>query len=229
MFLFKCKGVSMEKRTVILLLLFPLLVMVLFFWLDFNSYTKPYKTIPCEKNGIIFSITTFDGDTETEPFVKCLGHTWLSIDNQSGHSVYMKDYEIKNDEILTFSIWAITDHRGVVFNLEPNFILKFDRYVGRQSLSVNINESQLKTIEDYIDRNNKWHLGKNCSFWAIQLWNELVDDEFKLKTQALVYTPKRLQKSLREFDCVEIDKDFSRSKEIFFYQDGLKMELQLCL
>ena len=218
----------MKKRTRILLIFFFLLAAVLFFGIDFNTYKAQSRTIPCEKDGIVFSITTFDGDTETEPFVKCMGHTWVSIDNQSGRSVYMKDHEVKNGEILTFSIWAISDHRGVVFNLEPSFIRQFGRYAGRQSLSINIDASQLETIEEYIDRNDKWELGKNCSFWAFQLWNELVGDEYALKPQTLIYTPKRLQKSLREFDRVEIDKDFSRAKEIFFYQNGQKTELQLC-
>ncbi len=218
----------MKKRIAIWLISFSLLIAALCLGLDFNTYRAGSKTIPCADTGIIFSITTFDGDTETEPFVKCLGHTWLSIDNRSGHSVYIKDHEVANDEIVTFSIWAISGHCGVIFNLEPDFIQNFGRYAGRCSLSVNIDESQLETIGDYIDRNDRWTLGQNCSYWAIHLWNALVDDEFALKTQTLIYTPKRLQKSLREFDRVEADKDFSRSKGIFFYQDGVKTEWQLC-
>lgn len=114
------------------------------------------------------------------------------------------------------------------FNLESNFVSKCNRYVGRQSLSVNIEESQLKAIEQYIDKNNNWAIIKNCTFWSIQLWNEIVEDEFKLKTQTLVYTPKRLEKAFSEFDCIEVDKDFSRCGEVFFYQNGIRTELQLC-
>lgn len=218
----------MKKIKIIPLILVVLAVAAVSLGLDFNTYKEHSKTIPCEENGIIFSITTFDGKTESEPFVKCLGHTWVSVDNRSGHSVYVKDHEVKNGEMLTFSIWAISGHRGVFFNLEPAFIRQCGRYVGRQSLSVNIPESQLTTIEDYIDRNDTWKLGKNCSFWSIRLWNELVDEDYALKTQTLVYTPKRLQKAMREFDCVEADKDFSRAAGIFFYRDGHRTELDLC-
>ena len=220
-------GMGLKKIIVISEILFVLIAFSCFCF-DFNSYNRQFKTVSCDENGIIFSITTFDGENETEPFVKCLVHTWVSIDNRSDHSVYIKDYEIKKSETVTFSIWAISDISGLVFNVESNFISKCNRYVGRQSLSVNIKESQLKDIEQYIDKNNNWTIIKNCSFWSIQLWNEVVDDEFELKTQTLVYTPKRLEKSFCEFDCIEVDKDFSRCGEVFYYQNGIRTELQLC-
>lgn len=221
-------GMGLKKRTVMRFVLLFVLAAAFCFCFDLNSYTKQSKTVTLDENGIIFSITTFDGENETEPFVKSLGHAWLSVDNRSGHSVYIKDYEIKNNETVTLSVWAISEIAGVFFNLESNFISKCNRYVGRRSLSVNIEESQLKAIEQYIDKNNNWAIIKNCTFWSIQLWNEIVDDEFKLKTQTLVYTPKRLKKAFSEFDCIEVDKDFSSSREVFYYQNGIRTELQLC-
>lgn len=205
-----------------------LIIVILCCLIDFSIYQRQSKTIQYEENGIILSITTFDGETETEPFVKSLGHTWLSVDNQSGHPIYIKDYEIKHNEILTLSVWAISGHRGVVFNLEPNFIKKYNRYVGRQSLSINIKESQLNVIENFIEKNDNWKLSQNCNWWSIFLWNELVDDEYKLNTQTLLYTTKRVQKALNEFDCIEVNKDFSRSNQTFFYHDVNRMELELC-
>lgn len=218
----------MKKKVLTLRIILSLLIVVLCLWFDFNTYKPQSKSIPCEDHGIIFSITTFDGKTESKPFVRCLGHTWVSIDNQSGHSVRLKDHEIKNDEIITFSVWAVSGHRGLFFNLESNFIIQYDRYVGRQSLSINIDESKLRTIEDYIEDHHNWTLVKNCSCWAIQLWNQIVDEDYQLKTQTLVYTPQRLQKSMREYDCTETNRDFSRSGGIFYYQDGFGKEWQLC-
>lgn len=216
-----------RKMTMPLILLFTVAA-AFCLWLDFNSYESQSRTIPCEDDGIIFSITTFNGDSESKPFVKCLGHTWLSIDNQSGHSVYLKDHEIKHGEMITFSVWAVSDLPGLLFNLESAYISAYDRYAGRKSLSVNIEEDQLKIIEAYIDRSDKWTLSKNCSYWSVHLWNEVVDEMFRLKTQTLFYTPKRLEKSFCEFDGVEGDKDFSRAGRIFCYRDGVRTELQLC-
>lgn len=219
---------GLRKRIAMPLMLFLALAAAFCLWFDFNSYENRTRTIPCADEGIIFSITTFNGDSETTPFVKCLGHTWLSIDNQSGHSVYIKGHELRHDEMITFSIWAVSDLPGLLFNLEADYIEAYGRYAGRKSLSVNIEETQLKEIEAYMDRNGRWTPGRNCSYWSVQLWNEVVDEAFALKTQILLYTPKRLEKSLYEFDCVETDKDFSRAGHIFCCRDGVRTELQLC-
>ena len=79
-----------------------------------------------------------------------------------------------------------------------------------------------------MDRRDGWTLGKNCSYWCVHLWNALVDDEYRLKTQTLFYTPKRLERAFLEFDRVEVDKDFSRAGRIFAYRRGVRTELQLC-
>lgn len=218
----------LNRRFVISVILLSALAAVFCLWLDFHTYRSGSKTIPCEEKGIIFSMTTFDGDSESKPFVKCLGHTWLSLDNQTGHSIYIKDQEIKDNEMLTFSVWAVSDLPGLLFNMEADYISLYGRYAGRKSLCVNIEESQLETIEQYIDQKNRWTLLENCSYWAIQLWNEVVDDAFDLKTQTLVYTPKRVERSLCEFDCVEADMDFSRAGHSFFLRDGVRTELRLC-
>ena len=209
-------------------MLFLALVAAFCLWFDFNSYESRSRTTPCTDEGIIFSITTFNGDSETEPFVKCLGHTWLSLDNQSGHSVYIKGHELRHGEMMTFSVWAVSDLPGLLFNLEANYISSYGRYAGRKSLSVNIEEAQLEKIEAYMDRSDGWTPGRNCSYWSVQLWNEVADEAFALKTQTLLYTPKRLEKALYEFDCVETDKDFSRAGHIFCCRDGVRTELELC-
>lgn len=195
---------------------------------DFNSYDYRSKTVDCDKSGIIFSITTFDGENESSLFVKSLGHTWLSIDNRSGHPIYIKDYKIESGETVTFSVWAILDIGGIVFNLEADYISKYGRYAGRRSLSMNIDESDIKVIEGYIDENDRWTPGCNCSRWSLELWNKVAGDRLKLKTQTLLYTPKRVAKSFYEFDKIETDRDFSAAKGIFCYRDGVRTELKLC-
>lgn len=163
-----------KRKRRILLLLLPVLAVFLL-WFDFHTYRPHSRTLPAADSGIILSITTYDGDGESTPFVKCFGHTWLSIDNRSGSPVYIKDYELRHGEQLTFSVWAVTRLPGLLFNLEPTYISAHDRYVGRRSLSVPIESTQLKTIEEYMDRRDGWTLGKNCSYWSVHLWNALVE------------------------------------------------------
>lgn len=139
----------------------------------------------------------------------------------------------KRSPVRTMALFSLSPHSTVTvkprrFSNAEAYISTYDRYVGRKSLSVNIGEPQLKIIEAYIDQKDKWSLGKNCSYWSVRLWNEVVDEAFGLKTQTLFYTPKRLERSFCEFDCVEADKDFSRAGHIFCYRDGVRTELELC-
>lgn len=222
------KGASMKKKIAATVIIMILLIGAASLLIDFNIYEKQTKTAQYDREGLIFTLTTFNGDSESEPFVKSLGHAWASVENLSGRTVYLKDYEIKDGETVTFSVWATTGHRGVYFNTEPEFIRLYGRYVGRVSLSVNIDESELNKIADYIDNNDRWELFKNCTYWSVHLWNEVADEECRLKTPALVYTPKRLEKAMGEFDCVETDKDFSGAEGPFWYNGDERTELILC-
>ena len=39
---------------------------------------------------------------------------------------------------------------------------------------------------------------------------------------------RKIEQAFRAFDCVEVDKDFSRAGGIYCYKDGERTELQLC-
>lgn len=41
-------------------------------------------------------------------------------------------------------------------------------------------------------------------------------------------TPEKIEQAFSAFDCVEVDKDFSRAGGIYCYKDGERTELQLC-
>ena len=73
------EGWRLKKRTVTLLALVLALAAVLGLWLDFNAYESESRTLPCEESGLILSITTFDGESESTPLVKCFGHTWIPL------------------------------------------------------------------------------------------------------------------------------------------------------
>ena len=186
------------------------------------------RTLPCEDTGLILSITTFDGKSESRPFIKCFGHTWIALDNRTGHTVYLKDHAIQNGEMATFSVWAVSGLSGLLFDLEPCYIANYGRYTGRLSLSTNIGEEQLKGIEAYMEKHDTWTVDKNCSYWSIHLWNEVVGEDAALKIRGFVYTPEKIEQAFNAFDCVELDKDFSRAGGIYCYKDGVRTELQLC-
>ena len=38
----------------------------------------------------------------------------------------------------------------------------------------------MKVIEDYMEQHDKWTVDKNCSYWSIHLWNEVVGEDAAL-------------------------------------------------
>ena len=195
---------------------------------DFNTYRRKSKTIPQGDGGLVFSLNTFDGSTEGNFFVKCLGHSWISLENNLDHPIYIKDYALYPGQMLTVSVWGIGGHFGVGFNMESEFARKYGRYQGMQSLSATIDEAKLGVIEEYIAAHDYWKFTENCSYWSLHLWNAVMEDDFDMKTQTVLYTPARVQRSFAEYDCVETDKDMSHAGKAFFYLDGVRTELELC-
>lgn len=67
----------MKKRIIAWAVLFSVCAAALGLWCG-AAAGKAARTLPCEEEGLILSITTFDGKSESKPFLKCFGHTWGS-------------------------------------------------------------------------------------------------------------------------------------------------------
>ena len=95
----------MKKRIIAWAVLLSVCAAALGLWCS-AAAGKTARTLPCEDEGLILSITTFDGKSESKPFLKCFGHTWIGLDNRTGHTVYLKDRAIPDGEMVTFSVGA---------------------------------------------------------------------------------------------------------------------------
>ena len=95
----------MKKRIIAWAVLLSVCAAALGLWCS-AAAGKAARTLPCEEEGLILSITTFDGKSESKPFLKCFGHTWIGLDNRTGHTVYLKDRAIPDGEMVTFSVWG---------------------------------------------------------------------------------------------------------------------------
>ena len=150
----------MKKRIIAWAVLLSVCAAALGLWCS-AAAGKAARTLPCEEEGLILSITPFDGKSDSKPFLKCFGHTWIGLDNRTGHTVYLKDRAIPDGEMVTFSVWAVSGLSGLLFDLEPCYIANYGRYIGRLSLSTNIGEEQLKVIEDYMGQHDKWTVDRD--------------------------------------------------------------------
>ncbi len=103
----------MKKRIIAWAVLLSVCAAALGLWCS-AATGKAARTLPCEEEGLILSITTFDGKSESKPFLKCFGHTWIGLDNRTGHTVYLKDRAIPDGEMVTFSVWAVSGLSGLL-------------------------------------------------------------------------------------------------------------------
>lgn len=104
----------MKKRIIAWAVLLSVCAAALGLWCS-AAAGKTARTLPCKEEGLILSITTFDGKSESKPFLKCFGHTWIGLDNRTGHTVYLKDRTIPDGEMVTFSVWAVSGLSGLLF------------------------------------------------------------------------------------------------------------------
>lgn len=218
----------MKKKIVIIISISLIILIAAALLIAGNSYRAGSRKVHDGENTLIFSINVSDGKAESTPFVKCYGHAWISLDNQSGHSIYLMDKEIQDNEVLTFSTWAISSHMGVTFNLEPSFINQFARYPERKSVSIKIDESKLSEIEKFINENDRWTLFRNCTYFSVKLWNLIAGDENEIILRSPVYSPGTLAKAIDEFDTVRDGDAYLRSGDSYFYVDGKRTVLSLC-
>lgn len=63
----------MKKRIIAWAVLLSVCAAALGLWCS-AAVGKTARTLPCEEEGLILSITTFDGKSESKPFLKCFGH-----------------------------------------------------------------------------------------------------------------------------------------------------------
>lgn len=199
----------------------------LFLLLDLHVYRTGTRRSAAADGGLLFSVTAFDGAGESEPFVPSLGHAWAALDNRTDHPVRLNDRVLAPGEQLTVSVWAIGGHFGLYYDLEPAFIRQYGRYAGRRSIAMPIGEGQLRTIEAFLARSDRWTFLHNCSYFTVSLWNALADKDDRLPTQWLMYTPARLRRAIDEFARAESDMAFDRAGAPFFYLDGIGTELTL--
>lgn len=63
----------MKKRIIAWAVLLSVCAAALGLWCS-AAAGRAARTLPCEEEGLILSITTFDGKSESKPFLKCFGH-----------------------------------------------------------------------------------------------------------------------------------------------------------
>ncbi len=168
---------------------------------------------------VIVSIYAYDGKGESRFGLMNLGHSFLSFENISSETVMIGEYALAPTETVTISTWCLSDHFGVWYNIESNYIKYHDKYNGRYSVSMSIKKEKLKDAKTFISKNNTWLPTKNCTNFSIGLWNKLCEKDAKLETP-LIYTPKKLTDDIKRFETHEFNKEIFVSSKLGYFNNG---------
>lgn len=151
------------------------------------------------------SIFSFNGESESKLGLLNLGHAFLSIENISEENIELLNKTIKPNETITIGTWAVIEHFGVWYNIESNYILQHNKYDGRDSATIGINEKDIESIANFIAIKDKWNPLENCSHFALSLWNTVAESSEKINNP-FIHTPSYISKELKKFDSYQYNK-----------------------
>ena len=176
------------------------------------------ETIIKDTDTALLTIFTFDGKKESSFGLMNLGHSFLSLENISSESFKIGNVELSPGETIAIGTWSIKAHFGVWYNVESNYIADYNKYDGRLSITTGVSSEDIDTMSEFIFSHDYWNPLQNCSYFALNLWNEVVEDSEKLSTM-FIYSPSGIASQLREFKGIEENKELITAKK-FSYFDG---------
>lgn len=188
-----------------------------FFLAGCNDTTTVKETIVKESDIAILSIFSYDGGSSYYGIFN-LGHSFLSIKNVSEQDITLAGKTIDAGEEIYIGAWSLSAHFGIWYNIENNKIDIYGSYDGRVSVSTGISNEDVKVLSDFILNNDIWTPLKNCSCFAINAWNSVVEDTEKLNSP-LIYTPSNLKKQIKSFKNYETNKELAYCAGCGYFAD----------
>ena len=200
--------------SIVILILFS--VIMPFLLCGCTSEKNSRKTIIKSTDTALLTIFTFDGKKESSLGLMNLGHSFLSLENISDKPIKIANKTVSPNETIAIGTWSIQAHFGVWYNVESNYISDYNKYDGRLSITTGITDEDIETMTEYILAHDYWTPLENCSCFALNLWNEVVEDSEKLD-KMLIYSPSGIASQLRQFDTFEENKEILTDDKFYYF------------
>lgn len=144
-----------------------------------------------------------------------LGHSWISIENDTNESYFLGPYIMEPGETVTVGIWGNLGDAGIWYNVESYGIDEFGLFNGHVSIAETITEEELATINTYIARNDKWDIIYNCAVFVTEVW--ALVSEVELECGWLVHLPAWLCDSIREKEGCRTNRYIPTNSKIGYF------------
>lgn len=164
------------------------------------------------------TLFTYDGKGESHFGLMNLGHSFLSVENISDEDIIVGKMTLGAGEEIALGTWSVKAHFGLWYNLEGNYTKAYRKYDGRISVSIGLTLDDLDKVNEYIKDNDHWGVYKNCSYFALNLYNLVASESEHIDTP-LIYTPGYIAGIIKKFDTCETNKVI-HCEDKFGYFDG---------
>ncbi len=187
-----------------------------------NDY-KEYKVNIYEDDIAYFSLFSYSDIKEDSYGLINLGHAFGVIENISDEVITIYNYELQPNETITIGTWSLSEHFGIWFNVESNYIRHNNKYNGRYSITTGINKNDITTINDFMSNHDSWGIIRNCSYFALSLWNEIAEDSEYIKERPIL-TPAYIEEEISKFENYEINREINTNDSCYYYDNDKLLE-----
>ena len=184
---------------------------------------KDYKINIYEDDIAYITLFAYSGKDESNWGLINLGHAFLSIENISNNPITIYNYELQPSENITVSTWSLTEHFGIWFNIESNYITTCNKYDGRYSITTGANLEDITKINDFMSNHDRWGILRNCSYFSLSLWNEIAEESEQIKERP-IFTPTYIEEEISKFASFEINKPINTSETCYYYDNDNLLE-----
>lgn len=151
-----------------------------------------------------FTIYAFDSKSESKFALMNLGHGFVSVKNVTKSPITVGGFVLGQDKEVSIGTWGQNAHWGIWYNLESTY-LTLGRYKGITSLTQGVSTLGLDNLNAYLLANDTWTPLRNCSYFALDMWNTLAAADDVMDLGWLV-TPAEVSDRIRQTDGYKTDR-----------------------
>ena len=196
-----------------------ILILIIIFSLPIVACNNNYKDRSLNVSSDDIALLTLfsdDGKNESNFLARNYGHSFLSVTNVSDSTLMIGDMAIATNETITIGLWSILEHFGIWYNIESNYIKETNKYNGRLSITIGLNNEDITKVNDIIKKNAAWTPWYNCSKFALDIWNSVATDS-EIINSALFVSPSYLVNEIKKFDTYETNKACETTTIVRYY------------
>ncbi len=192
-----------------------LLILVILF--SFTGCKNEEKTEFKNPENPICRVNLFasNGSYDKRFLIMNFGHSFISIENLSENNINVGDYILKKDEEITLSVWPVSNHSGVWYNIESGMIAATDKYSDRISVSFLIDYNTLEEINFLLKEAPTWNVFYNCSDFTLDIYNIITKSSY----EPVFVTPNKLVKLFKEYDF-DTYRTIAENDNIGYFKNG---------